>query len=340
MIFERPMSINEIMTADDQKNNIREKCSSLLAPHFEILFSAVDKLSTRYGITLPLEFWLALTFSIYAATIHIFGYSDMELMFFFSLVFLSAIYANFGLIFNYYKKIRDLPPESTRFLNMLDNKETGEVQKFLRDFRRLKSEEILIILRSRFCSIPAIHMSIASYQSISGEILDYIANNCLNQNLDPDIIKRYIFAVKDDVSNETIDKILIKYNIPAVKKSLLVCFPSHFEKIFVLSTLAKIRIAIRDWFRYGSGNAFVGLPAIIITIWVWIIDFPLFWNTVPKSDIFSQAFGVLNLLMAFFVLFGLLFIIFKFVFIILPLRISKHLLYYLVPSSRLHYLIY
>src|SRR5208337_262500 len=253
---------------------------------------------------LPLEFWLALTFSVYAAAIHFFGYSDMELMFFLSLVFLSAIYANSGLIFNFYKKIREQPSETTRFLNNFENKDIEEVQKFLRDFRRLKSEEILIILRSRFCSIPAIHMSIANYQAISGEILEYIANNCLDHNLDPDIISRYIFAVRDDVSNETIEKILIKYDVPIVKKAVWVSFPSHFEKILVFSSLAKFRISIRDWFRYGSGNGFVGLPALLITIWVWIINFPQFWNSIPKSDLFSQVIGILNILMAFFVMFG------------------------------------
>ena len=204
----------------------------------------------------------------------------MELVFFLSLVFLSAIYANSGLIFNFYKKIREQPSETTRFLNNLDNKNIEDVQKFLRDFRRLKSEEILIILRSRFCSIPAIHTSITNYQTISGEILEYIVNNCLNQNLDPYIINRYIFAVRDDVSNETIENILEKCDDPLVKKSLLVSFPSHFKKILIFSSLAKYRIVIRDWFSYGSGNGVIAIPVFIIAIWTSLIYYSQLWSLV------------------------------------------------------------
>lgn len=325
------------MTNNDENEGIREKCSSLLAPHFEILFNIVDKLSTRYGVLLPLEFWLALTFSVYAIVMHFFGYSDMELWFFLSLAFLSAVYANSGLIFNFINKIRELPSETTQFLNDLDNKDTMEVEKFLRDFRRLKPEEILIILKSRFCSIPAIHESITRYQTISGEILEYISNNCLDKNLSPDIISRYIFAVRDDVSEETISKLLANYDNPMVKKSLLVSFPTHFKKIFFFTGLAKLRITIQNYFSYGSGDGIIGIPAFLLTIWTFTANYSQFSSSFHSPDVISIIFGVINIILGFFVLFAIIVIVIKVFFVIIPMWVYKRTLYLIAPASRFDY---
>jgi len=43
------------MSEKQQNDSFRDKCSAMIAPHFEILFKITDILSKRYGIVLPTE---------------------------------------------------------------------------------------------------------------------------------------------------------------------------------------------------------------------------------------------------------------------------------------------
>jgi hypothetical protein len=308
----------------------------MLTPHFEILFKIAHALSTRYGIIVPWEFWIAATFSIYALYMHFFGYSDMELIFFISFAILSLLSANSGLIFNFFKKVREAEPETTSFLNDIENKEINEVQKFLRENRVLSSKEIILVLQSKFKSYPAIHLSLLKYQRISGEILEYLITYNIDQNLNPEIVSNYIYVVRDDVSKNTVDQILNKYKENPIKKSLFISFPSHFHKIPLLSFFVKWRINVRDWFSYGAGDGVVALPAIILasmSAGTYII--PLLQKAYNTFDVISIIFGIINAIMGWFVIIGIIFIILKLA-ILAILRFFKWVLYLCTPSSMVH----
>jgi hypothetical protein len=124
------ISLRNYMARKKQNESFRDKCSSMFSPHFEILYKLMTALSSRYGITLPAEFWIATTLTIYSVYMHFYGYSDTELLFFASLTIISLLFANSGLIFNFIKKIRETVPETTSFLTDIENKEINEVQKF------------------------------------------------------------------------------------------------------------------------------------------------------------------------------------------------------------------
>jgi len=315
------------MVRKKQIVNIRDKCSSFLAPHFEILFKITQTLSTRYGIIIPWEFWIAFTFTIYALYMHFFGYSDMELLFFGSFACLSLLFSNSSLIFNFIKKVRDATPEKTFFLNEIDSKEIKDVQKFLRENRDLSSKEVIIILKSKFNTNPSIHLSILKYQKISGEILEYLITNGIDNNLDSDIVSNYIYLIKDDVSHSTVDQILFRYKEKHIRKSLFISFPSHFHKIFMLSYLVKLRINIRDWFNYGIGDGVVALPALIIAAFSAVNYYvPILQSAVAKIDLIAIIFGLINAVMGWFIITGIIFIILK-VIILAILRIFKWILY-------------
>lgn len=324
------------MSRKRQNDNFRDKCSSMLAPHFEFLFKITTALSTRYGITIPWEFWIAFTFTIYTLYMHFYGYSDVELLFFSSFAALSLLFANSSLIFNFIKKVREATPETTLFLNEIDSKEIKEVQKFLRENRELSSKEVIIILKSKFNTYPSIHLSILKYQKISGEILEYLFTNCIDNNLNFDIVSTYIYLVKDDVSNSTVDQILFKYKEKKIRKSLFISFPSHFHKIPILSYFAKLRINIRDWFNYGSGDGVIAFPALIIAA-ISAADYyvPILRNASAKFDIITIIFSLISAVMGWFIITGIIFIILK-VIILVILRIFKWILYLFGPVSMIH----
>jgi hypothetical protein len=324
------------MTRRKKIDNFRDKCSSMLTPHFEILFKVTHALSTRYGITIPWEFWISGTFSIYALYMHFYGYSDMELIFFSSLAFLSLLFANSGLIFNFIKKVREAEPETTSFLIDIENKEINEIQKFLRENRGLSSKEIIAILQSKFNSYPAVHLSLLKYQRISGEILEYIITNNVDQNLNPEIVAYYIYVVRDDVSKNVVNQILDKYEEREVIKSLFISFPSHFHKISLLSFFVKWRNNIRDWFSYGAGDGVVALPAIILaSVSAGIYIVPLLQKAYQTFDIISIIFGIINAIMGWFIIIGIIFIVIKLA-ILAILRIFKYVLYLCTPSAFVH----
>jgi hypothetical protein len=304
----------------------------MLTPHFDILFKSTNALSTRYGIIFPWEFWIALTFTIYAIYMHFYGYSDMELLFFFSLACLSLLFANSSLIFNFIKKVREATPETTLFLNNIESKEIQDVQKFLRENQELSSKEIIILLKSKFNTIPSIHLSILKNQKISGEILEYLIVHCIDNNLDPEIVKNYIYLARDDVSNSTVDQILFKYKEKQIRKALFINFPSHFRKIPIFSFFIKLRISIRDWFRYGTGDGVVAFPALILASYGVVIYYvPILQKAVTKFDLVAIIFGIINAVMGWFIIMGIIFIIFKVVILII-LRIFKGILYLLAPD--------
>ncbi len=324
------------MPRKKQIDNIRDKCSSLLAPHFEILFKITHALSARYGIIVPWEFWIAITFTIYTLILHFYGYSDMELLFFSSFAVLSLLFANSSLIFNFIKKVREATPETTIFLNDIESKEIKEVQKFLRENRNLNSKEVIIILESKFNTNPSIHLSILKYQKISGEILEYLITNCIDNNLDPEIVSDYVYLVKDDVSNSIIDQILFRYKEKQIWKSLFISFPMHFHKIFLLSSLVRLRVKIRDWFNYGIGDGVVALPALILATYTGInYYFPILQKALASFDLITIIFSFINTVMGWFIITGILFIIFK-VIILITLRIFKWILYQLTPYTMIH----
>jgi hypothetical protein len=305
----------------------------MLTPHFEILFKITHGLSTRYGIIIPWEFWIAFTFSIYAIYMHFYGYSDMELFFFVSLAILSLLFANSSLIFNFIKKVREAEPETVLFLNDIENKEINEVQSFLRENRVLSSNEIIIVLRSKFNSYPSIHLSILKYQRISGEILEYLIANNIDQNLNPGIVSDYIYVVRDDVSKNTVNLLLKRYNENHIKKSLFVSFPSHFRKIPLLSFLVRSRIGVRDWFSYGTGDGVVALPAFLFaSISAGTYMLPLLQKAYDNFDLIPLIFVILNAIMGWFIILGVIFIILK-VTIFSILRLLKWVLYLCTPSS-------
>jgi hypothetical protein len=321
------------MARKKQNESFRDKCSSMFAPHFEILYKLMTALSSRYGITLPAEFWIATTLTIYAVYMHFFGYSDTELLFFVSLAILSLLFANSGLIFNFIKKIRESVPETTLFLSDIENKEINEVQRFLREYRGLSSREIKLLLKSKFRSFPSIHMSILKYQKITGEILEDVIANDLDKNINSEILGKYIYYVRDDVSNATVDQICSQYKEKEITKSLFVSFPSHFRKIPVYSYLSKFRISIRDWFNYGYGDGAVAIPALIIAIFSVLTYYtPLLVTVIVKVDVIGIIINLLNLGMGFFIIFGFIFIIFKLI-ILGILRFFKWGLFIFAPTS-------
>jgi hypothetical protein len=321
------------MVGTSDIDSFRDKCSSMLAPHFEILFKITQALSTRFGFIIPWEFWIALSFTIYATYMHFFGYSDTELLFFGSFAIISLLFANSSLIFNFIKKVREATPQTTLFLNEIENKEIQEVQKFLREHGNLSSKEIIIILKSKFNSYPAIHLSILKYQTISGEILEYIIANSIDKNLDPDVVSKYIFNIRDDVSNSTVNQILFRYGDKQIRKSLFISFPLHFHKIPILSFFVKFRNNIRDWFRYGTGDGVVAIPALILAI-ITAVNYyvPILQKALINFDIVAIILGLINAIMGLFIITGILFIIFK-VMILIILRVIKWILYLITPSS-------
>ncbi|MGA2121285.1 MAG: hypothetical protein ABSG49_04485 [Methanoregula sp.] len=327
------IQIKKFMTRKKRNVNFRDKCSSMIAPHFEILYKVADKLSTRYGIILPIEFWIASTFTIYALYMHFYGYSDTELLFFGSLAILSFLFANSSLIFNVIKKIKESIPETTIFLSDIENKEIKEVQKFLRDYRELSSKEIIILLKSKFSSFPSIHLSILKYQKISGEILEYIITNSIDHDMDSEILRKYIYSVSDDVSKSTVDQIRFRYKNKEITKTLFVSFPSHFRKVPVYSFLSKLRITICDWFNYGSGNGIIALPAFLLAIYSVLNYYtPILLNAAAKFDFIAIIINLANALMGLFIITGIIVIVVKIV-ILAILRFYKWILYLIAPST-------
>lgn len=257
----------------------------------------------------------------------------MELIFFSSFAFLSILFANTSLIFNFIKKVREIEPETASFLANIESKEINEVQRFLRENRGLSSKEIIVVLQSKFKSYPAVHLSLLKYQRISGEILEFLITNNIDQNLNPEIVGNYIYVVRDDISKNTVDQILNKYNEKPIKKSLFVSFPSHFHKIPLLSFFVKWRINIRDWFSYGTGDGAVALPAFILAIMsagAYLV--PLLQTAYKTFDLISIIFGIINAIMGLFVIVGIIFIVLKLV-ILGTLRFFKWILYLVTPSS-------
>jgi hypothetical protein len=176
-------------------------------------------------------------------------------------------------------------------------------------------------------------LSILKYQRITGEILEDVVDSDIDKNIDSEILGKYIYYVRDDVSKETINQISSRHNEKEIIKSLFVSFPPHFRKIPVYSYFSKLRVSIRDWFNYGSGDGVVAIPALVIAIFSVLTYYtPLLVSVFAKIDIIGIILNLLNLGMGFFIIFGFMFIIFK-VIILGFLRLFKWVLYMFAPTS-------
>ncbi len=327
------------MTSDgDDYQEMRMKFSSLIAPHLEPLFNIVDRLFTRYGIEIPIEFWFVTILAINSIIIY---YEKISFELSISFIFLAILLlmaSNIELITKTVstriKRNSAKIPETTRFLNGLDTRNLTEVQKFLRNYRKLSYSEITTILQSKFSEHPSIHQSIIKYQNISSELIEYIIDRKIDEKISESLLSDYIYGTKDDISSKYYKIIKRKYSgSKEILKSLHVSYPLHSSGRTLFFRFANWRIIIRDWFNYGSGDGVFGfialIPTVIASIQLCLTD--LSWR-IPSGDTIGTVLLGINFLMAGFIIWGLMFILMKGTAKII-LSIVKWLLYIFAPTK-------
>jgi len=321
-----------------KNEEIREKCSSLVLPHLDPILSVLDRLFTRYGLIIPLEFWLSIIFLVYTMMIFLTGASNTYLIFFGSLAFLLLFVSNWSLIKDIIRDRFEIGkmPATTRFLTDIETKKINEVQKFLSDYRYLNLDELKLIANSKFFSNPSVQLSIQKYQRIPGEFIEYVINHRIDELMNIIILRKYIYSAADDISKESFHVLLNKYSDKKLIKSLFVNFPLHSQSESLFFHLATFRLKIRDWFRYGSGDGLVGFIAIIITIFTMFnfVKTNTSLQSIYMEEFYWNFFYWVNIIMSSLILFGILFIFIKFI-ILLFLKFFKYVLYLTAPSSNL-----
>lgn len=308
----------------------RDKCSSLVAPHIEPIIKILDRLFTRYGLKIPLEFWISIIFFIFSLIIYFTEISYFPI-FFGSLAVIVFFYANFDIVRN---KVRlNKIPATTQFLADLENKTIRDVEKFLRDYRNLSTDELIKIANSDFFNYPSIQLSIVKFQRISGDFLIFLVSKGLDKKIGVILLRQYVYRTTDDISNILFNKLITDYPDKKFIKSLFANFPLHLKTQSWFYRVATFRVKIRDWFNYGSGDGLIGVIAFILGIF----GFSNYYKTQLSSQIlyqtnFGNTFYWISLIMSFLTVSMILFIILK-LFILILLRGYKFLLYLVAPSN-------
>jgi len=308
----------------------REKCSSLVAPHLEPFIKIFDQLFTRYGLKIPLEFWISIIFFVFSVIIYFTGISYFPL-FFGSLAILLLFSTNFDFIRN--KVIINKIPATTQFLDNLDNQKIKEVEKFLRDFRKLNLDELIRLSTSKFIEYPSIQLSIIRYQNITGEFLEHIINNGIDKKIDPIIFQKYVYKTIDDVSVNIFNRLMGEYHDKKFVKSMYVNFPLHMKKDSLFYYAAVLRIKIRNWFNYGSGDGLVASIAVILGIYTTI---NYYLSNIGQQNLGQEYVGkfiyFISLVMSFLIIVMALFVFLK-IILVICLRIYKYALFIIAPYN-------
>lgn len=321
------------MDKSDLYDDVRDKCASILSPHLGPIMKLVHLLFTRYGIEIPIEFWVSITLTLFSIGILITGISFATPISFGLLSLIIILAYNRKTIQGKIAELR--VPATDIFLNEIDKKTTSDVQKFLRDYRRLGFQHLTQIFESRHADYPSIHLSIVKYQIITGELIEYLVNSNIESKIEGEILRRYIIKTRDDISNQTFNALLYKHSSnKRIIKPLVVAFPTHFTTTNhpVFEFFATIRVRIRDWFNYGAGDSAFFLLAfmIVFTSLLGNKDFLYLWHLSKDGSIITTIALGFNYIIALFITIGIFFILLKLTIRGLLLA-YKHLLIFIAP---------
>lgn len=321
------------MDKSDLSDDVRDKCASIIMPHLEPIMKFVHLLFTRYGIEIPIEFWLSITLTLFSLGVLITGISVVTPISFGLLSLIIILFYNQKMIQGKIAELRI--PTADVFLNEIDKKTTLDVQRFLRDYRRLGFKQLTRIFESRHVDYPSIQLSIVKYQIITGELIEFLVNMNIENKIRGELLRKYIIKTRDDISNQTYNTLICKHiSDKRIVKPLMVAFPAHLTATNhpIFEFFALFRVRIRDWFNYGAGDSVFFLFACLIVFASLLVngDSSQLWHLSKEESVITAVALGINYIIAFFITACIFFIIFKLI-IKAVLSTYKHLLILIAP---------
>ena len=333
---------------DDNQNNDttiekRAEFSDFVSPYLEPIYGLfVDDFITKYKIKLTSTFWFVFTLFVFSVLTLYFNLSYQGAFFLFLLALLIFLTQNRKLITNIVttKILYNKSKIVDEFIKNIDSKNLDETKRFIiNNYHELNTQDLILILQSKFCEYSAFHTSILKNQIITSELLEYIIKNDFIPKLGDDIFCEYLKFSSNPISLSSYEIIKNKYrDNPKIIKTLHVCCPSYMKSHSIFKFFANIRLGLKESLNYGKIKYFLSI------LWFFVIIYAISINPIPSSSFIipntsdqstKTLFTLLN-----FVNFSLsllltvgIFVIITLFVIVWILRRYRTLLYLVAPSS-------
>jgi len=293
--------LDEKTITPEKTSKAREAILDCVSPYLEPLYEIfIEDFVKKYNIVLPASFFFFIGLFFFSVISLYFNLSYQGAIFFLLVALLILIAKNrkqLGYILN--KKILfDKGKFVDDFIREINTKELDEVKKFiLNNYRELDSNDLILLMQSKFYDNASFHMTILKKQVIENELLEFMINNDLDQKIGEDIFCIYLKYCYNPISLRSYEKLAARnVNNPKIIQTLNACFPQYLKNHSIFKWFANVRIQIKESIRYGKIRGIICFFWAIMGV-LALTTHPISVPTFPKnitSDAGSQA--ILNVI--------------------------------------------
>jgi hypothetical protein len=300
----------------DKTHTNRALISDCVSPYIEPIYELlIDDFIDKYKIKLPLSFWFIFSLFIFSVVTIYFKLNYEGAFFLFLLALVILLANNRKLIANIITKkiLYDKGKVVDEFISNINNKNLHETKRFiLNNYHELSSNDLILLLQSKFFNTPSLHLSILKSQIIDSELLEYMISNNFEVNIGVDIFCDYLKYCSNSISL-TAYETLIKRNTdkPKIIKTANACFPFFLTTHGFFKFFANFRISLKESINYGKLRGIIFVGWFILGLWAIIGSQPSYIRSFinqtqittgdPMTQTFFSVMSYINLFMSFFI---------------------------------------
>jgi hypothetical protein len=339
----------ELNDQEEQNNNqsknsearadILDFVSPYLEPVYEIFIEPFVK---KYGIKVPNSFIFFISMFIFSIITIYFGLNYQGAALLFLLALLILIGKNKDLIINTITKkiLLNKGKLVDEFIKNIDEKELDETKRFiLNNSRELTSNDLILLMKSKFFDNSSFHMSILKSQIIDSELLDFMIENELDQKIGEDIFCDYLKYCSNSISHKSYELLATRHEKDEkIIQTQNACFPYYLKNHSIFKYLANIRIQIKESINYGNVKKYIfvfwgffGLFAIS-THPISVPVIPQIASSNETSRLLSSGIMLINFTLSFILTIAIFMVVTLYIIMWL-LRRYRTILCYFAPKS-------
>lgn len=311
----------------DKKDSNRELLAGLILPCLNPLYrSILDPLFRYFKIVDTMEFWIYLSFGIFATVLYATGASVWV-----PILFLIGAIAVLIVENNTFFRNLIFPKDSDKikdFLDRINSKTIDEILMFIQRYQ-LNTEQIIQVIEHKPGTYD-IYLFINKNQSIKSELLEYLIINKAYVPMGEDLFCKFLMRSLDHISKENYDLLKKIINTKKCVKTINTCYPFYLQDHSIFKAFAHAVIYIKNALNYGPvkwGIFSLSLAITIVIIQKYRILIQVTTNS--KMEILSQIMGNLFIwfMIACILSLGVWFIIIRI------FRLFRYVIYSCAPSK-------